>query len=112
MLDVNDLNVGSVLVWGQSYHQDRTSFTGEDHPLSLPDHILHYDLEVSQFAADHTGHLNILGLSDIDFSDDPFLNPFNIPDSIDLTVWADRVRINRAMVFGGGALLRTSVASH
>lgn len=36
---------------------------------------------------------------------DPFLNPFNIPENIDLTIWADRVLINRVMVIGSGALL-------
>ena len=36
---------------------------------------------------------------------DPFLNPFNIPDTIDLALWADRVLLNRALVFGVGGLL-------
>ena len=75
MLVKNKLNVGSVLVFGLEYELDRSLFTGEDHPLSLPEYLLHYDLEVSSFAASHMGHLNILGLSDIDFSDDPFDHP-------------------------------------
>ena len=36
---------------------------------------------------------------------DPFLNPFNIPESVDLSVWEDRVLINRAAVLGLGALM-------
>jgi hypothetical protein len=72
LLEQNNLNVGSVLVWGIGYDRDVQSFTGHDHPVSTPEHILHYDLEVSAFRASHMGHLNILGLSDIEFSDSPF----------------------------------------
>lgn len=36
---------------------------------------------------------------------DPFLNPFDIPATADLTLWADTVLINRASVFGLGVLL-------
>jgi hypothetical protein len=36
---------------------------------------------------------------------DPFLNPFNVPESVDLTVWDDTVLINRASVAGLGGLL-------
>ena len=36
---------------------------------------------------------------------DPMLNPFDVPANIDLTLWADRILINRAMVIGSGGLL-------
>jgi len=36
---------------------------------------------------------------------DPFLNPFNIPADIDLTLWEDRILINRSLVLGLGGLL-------
>lgn len=36
---------------------------------------------------------------------DPLLNPFNIPAGVDLTLWEDRVLINRASVVGVGGLL-------
>jgi len=34
-----------------------------------------------------------------------FLNPFNIPAGIDLTVWDDRILLNRATVLAAGGLL-------
>ncbi len=70
-----DLQVGCSLVWGSGYNQDLPFFTGEDHPASRPGHILHYDLEVSAFPAAELGHLNILGLSEVEFSDRPFETP-------------------------------------
>ena len=70
-----NLNIGCGLVWGGAYEQDLPLFTGEDDPASMPGHILHYDLEVSGFVAAQFGHLNILGLSDIEFSDTPFETP-------------------------------------
>ena len=36
---------------------------------------------------------------------DPLLNPFNVPDGFDLTLWEDRVLINRASVVGAGGLM-------
>ncbi len=75
MLELNNLNVGAVLIWGIGYETDLQSFTGHDHPASTPDHILHYDLEVSAFSASRGGHLNILGLSDIEFSHNPHGEP-------------------------------------
>src|SRR6185436_19957273 len=56
------LAFGSALVWGEGYQEDRPHFTGEDSAQSTPGHVLHYDLEVSKFAASHCGHLILLGL--------------------------------------------------
>ncbi len=65
-----DLQVGAGLVWGDGFGDDVGFFTGRDHPLSTPGRILHYDMEVSGFAADRTGHLLLLGLDGLNFSDD------------------------------------------
>jgi hypothetical protein len=67
--------VGAGLVWGTGYDDDSMLFTGRDHPLSGPDFILHYDLEVSHFAAATTGHLVLLGLDSLRFSEDVFNTP-------------------------------------
>ncbi len=69
------LEVASALVWGDGYASDRAFFTGKDDPVSRPGHILHYDLEVSRFPAAWPGHLVLLGLDSIDFSDRPFETP-------------------------------------
>jgi len=71
----NDLQVGASLVWGSGIERDRAFFSGEDHPVSTPEHILHYDLEVSAFPADRGGHLILLGLRSLDFSSDPSRSP-------------------------------------
>ena len=61
------LNVGSVLTWGPCYYHQKQFFSGQDHPLSTSDHLLHYDLEVSGFPSSHAGHLVLLGLKDQDY---------------------------------------------
>jgi hypothetical protein len=61
------LNVGSVLTWGPSYYFQKQFFSGRDHPLSKPDHLMHYDVEVSGFPSSHCGHLVLLRLKDQDY---------------------------------------------
>jgi hypothetical protein len=61
------LNLGSVLTWGPCYYYQKQFFTGEDHGLSKPDRLMHYDLEVSGFPSSHSGHLVLLGLKDQDY---------------------------------------------
>jgi hypothetical protein len=61
------LNVGSVLTWGPCYYYQKQFFSGRDHPLSRPDRILRYDLEVSGFPSSHAGHIVLLGLRDQDY---------------------------------------------
>jgi hypothetical protein len=61
------LNVGSVLTWGPCYYYQKQFFTGHDHPLSKPNRLIHYDLEVSGFPSSHAGHLVLLGLEDQDY---------------------------------------------
>jgi hypothetical protein len=59
--------VASVLVWGPSYYHQKQYFTGKDHPLSTPDRLMRYDLEISGFPSSHAGHLVLLGLNDQDY---------------------------------------------
>ncbi|HXE10941.1 MAG TPA: CehA/McbA family metallohydrolase [Bryobacteraceae bacterium] len=58
------LNVGCVLNWAPCYYHQRQFFTGQDNPLSKPDTLLHYDLEISGFPSSHCGHLVLLGLKE------------------------------------------------
>jgi hypothetical protein len=61
------LNVGAVLTWGPCYYYQKQFFSGKDHPLSKPDELMHYDLEVSGFPSSHAGHLVLLGLTEQDY---------------------------------------------
>jgi hypothetical protein len=61
------LNVGAVLTWGPCYYYQKQFFSGKDHPLSKPNELMHYDLEVSGFPSSHAGHLVLLGLTDQDY---------------------------------------------
>ena len=85
LLAAEGIDVGAALVWGVGYDHDRPSFTGSDDPASGGGRILHYDLEVSAFAAGRSGHLVALGLRDIDFSSDPFRTP---KTGLSLPPWA------------------------
>jgi len=87
LLKAQGIQVGATLVWGTDYDDAAIYFTGRDHPLSTPGFILHYDLEVSRFAAARTGHLVLLGLDSLAFSSDVF----NIPQSgVPVVEWARR----------------------
>jgi len=61
------LNVGAILTWGPCYYYQKQFFSGKDHPLSKPNGLMHYDLEVSGFPSSHAGHLVLLGLSNQDY---------------------------------------------
>ncbi len=61
------LSVASVLIWGPSYYFQKQFFSGQDHPLSTADTLMHYDVEVSGFPSSHAGHLVLLGLTDQDY---------------------------------------------
>jgi hypothetical protein len=61
------LNVGAVLTWGPCYYYQKQFFSGNDHPLSKPNGLMHYDLEVSGFPSSHAGHLVLLGLTNQDY---------------------------------------------
>ncbi len=62
-----DLNVGCCLSWGPCWYHQKRYFSGGVHPLSLPDYILRYDVEVSGFPSSHAGHICLLRLKDQDF---------------------------------------------
>ena len=61
------LNLASVLIWGPSYYHQKQFFTGQDHPLSKPDRLMRYDLEISGFPSSHAGHLVLLGVKNQDY---------------------------------------------
>jgi cysteine-rich repeat protein len=70
-----EMKVTAGLVWGDGFDTDRHYFTGSDDGASQPGAIIHYDLEVSHFPAATPGHLVILGLHSLNFSNDPFHRP-------------------------------------
>jgi hypothetical protein len=61
------LNIGSVLTWGPDYYYQKQFFSGKDDPLSKPDRLMHYDLEVSGFPSSHSGHIILLNLKEQDY---------------------------------------------
>jgi len=61
------LNIGSVLTWGPDYYYQKQFFSGKDDPLSKPDSLMHYDLEVSGFPSSHAGHIVLLKLKEQDY---------------------------------------------
>jgi hypothetical protein len=61
------LNIGSVLTWGPDYYYQKQFFSGKDDPLSKPDRLMHYDLEVSGFPSSHAGHIVLLKLKEQDY---------------------------------------------
>jgi len=62
------LNIGAVLTWGPDYYYQKQFFSGRtDNPISTPDRLLHYDLEVSGFPSSHAGHIILLNLKDQDY---------------------------------------------
>jgi cysteine-rich repeat protein len=87
LLEAQGLQVGAALVWGEGFDDDSALFTGRDHPLSEAGFILHYDMEVSHFAAAKTGHLVLLGLDSLRFSDDVFGTPSS---GVPVVEWARR----------------------
>ncbi|HKE23526.1 MAG TPA: CehA/McbA family metallohydrolase [Bryobacteraceae bacterium] len=61
------LNIGSVLTWGPDYYYQKQFFSAKDHPLSRPEQLMHYDLEVSGFPSSHAGHIVLLNLKQQDY---------------------------------------------
>ncbi len=62
-----DLNVGCVLSWGPCWYAQKEFFDGAVHPLSTPQNLMRYDVEVSGFPSSHTGHLCLLRLKEDDY---------------------------------------------
>lgn len=59
-----DLKVGAILTWGPCFDYQKNFFSGGDDPASRYPNILHYDIEVSGFGSERSGHLCLLGLRD------------------------------------------------
>jgi hypothetical protein len=62
-----DLDVGCVLSWGPCWYAQKAYFDGKPHPLSTPDYLMRYDVEVSGFPSSHAGHLCLLRLKEDDY---------------------------------------------
>ena len=62
-----DLDVGCVLSWGPCWYAQKAFFEGKNHPLSTPDNLMRYDVEVSGFPSSHCGHLCLLRLKEDDY---------------------------------------------
>ena len=61
------LNIGNVLTWGPGWEHQKRNFSGVADAVSTDRNVIRYDVEVSQFPSDHTGHLCLLGLTEDDF---------------------------------------------
>lgn len=57
-----DLKVGANLTWGPGFDYQKQFFTGEDDKASVYPYLLRYDVEVSGFGSDRSGHLCLLQL--------------------------------------------------
>jgi hypothetical protein len=70
-----DLNVGICLSWGPCWYHQKRYFeaktakhkTSPVNPLSTPQHLLRYDVEVSGFPSSHCGHICLLRLKEQDY---------------------------------------------
>jgi hypothetical protein len=62
-----DLNVGCCLSWGPCWYYQKRYFEGKVNPLSKPDYLLRYDVEVSGFPSSHCGHICLLRLKKEDY---------------------------------------------
>lgn len=62
-----DLNVGCVLSWGPCWYYQKDFFDGKTSSLSVKNHLMRYDVEVSGFPSAHAGHLCLLNLKNDDF---------------------------------------------
>lgn len=85
LLEEQSFDIGSALVWGHGYETDSLHFTGKDSADSTPGHILHYDLETSAMGPSKTGHLVLLGLHSLAYSNDIFYTP---KSGVPVTDWA------------------------
>jgi cysteine-rich repeat protein len=86
-LRARSLRVGAALIFGSGHGASAPYFTGRDYPLAGSDVLLHFDLEISEFPAQRTGHLVLLGLDSIEFSDSVFLMP---KSGLPIVEWARR----------------------
>ncbi len=59
-----DLKIGANLTWGPGFDYQKQFFTGREDDVSKYPYLLRYDVEVSGFGSERTGHLVLLGLRD------------------------------------------------
>jgi hypothetical protein len=59
-----DLKVGGVLTYGPCFDYQKQFFSPVRDAFSRPPYLLHYDIEVSGFGSQRSGHLCLLGLKD------------------------------------------------
>jgi len=62
-----DLNIACVLTWGPCWYFQKQFFEGRVNELSTPNYQMRYDVEVSGFPSDHSGHLSLLRLTEDDY---------------------------------------------
>jgi len=62
-----DLHITNVLNWGPNWYVQKENFSGHDHPVLDPNHILRYNVEISGFPSSHAGHIVLLGLNEDDY---------------------------------------------
>jgi hypothetical protein len=59
-----DLKIGCVLTWGPGFDYQKQFFTGLVDSVSQFPYLIRYDIEVSGFGSDRSGHLCLLRLKD------------------------------------------------
>jgi hypothetical protein len=69
-----DLNVGCCLSWGPCWYHQKRYFEGKTNPLSTPNNLLRYDVEVSGFPSSHCGHICLLRLREQDYPGTKLIN--------------------------------------
>jgi hypothetical protein len=62
-----DVDVGCLLSWGPCWYYQKQFFDGKISPLSTPEHLMRYDVEVSGFPSSPAGHLCLLRLKEDDY---------------------------------------------
>ena len=62
-----DLNVGCVLTWGPCWYYQKQFFDGQTSPLSTPQNLMRYDVEVSGFPSSPSGHVVLLRIKEDDY---------------------------------------------
>ncbi len=59
-----DLKIGCCLTWGPCFDYQKRFFSGRPDTVSKPPYLLRYDVEVSGFGSQSSGHLNLLRLKE------------------------------------------------
>ncbi len=62
-----DLNIACVLTWGPCWYFQKQFFEGRVNEHSTANYKMRYDVEVSGFPSDHSGHLSLLRLKEDDY---------------------------------------------